>query len=384
MMQSCFLQCSGSNRPAERAGQEVNLEPRSASSPIINQAGAIALILLASLFIKVVFIWHLEGRVYGDVSRAIHFGYSIDQQILSIHTDFIRNKTFLGPTLWFYLYQSFGILGLKLFNLLIFALLFLTQYFLGRTRYSERGIVIALFLFAFYVGTNRNVVAGEPDDNLAVLFFSLGILVYVNRKRSLYSSLLMGLGFLFKFWVAVFFVGFVLYLLTRKFWRDFWLACVGMLLPFLIINCVDGFESMRGLLISLGMQRGYSDWGSVGYKMLSTGLAPSVLISGYAWLKNRNEQNTLFFFVPSTYFIYVIIQRDAFAASFVMMLCMVFSSFVIAEFILRALNSRGLILGAIFAIYLALTSAITYQNLYWDTEPFALITDPSEIRRMFP
>lgn len=353
---------------------------------MINQAGALALILLASLLIKLVFIWHLEGRVYQDVSRALNFGYALDQQILSIHTDCIRNKTFLGPTLWFSLYQCFGILGVKLFNLLIFVLLFLTQYYLGRRRYSGSETVIALFLFAFYVGTNRNVVAGEPDDNLATLWFSLGILVYVNTKRALYSSLLMGLGFLFKFWVAVFFVGFVLYLFTRKLWKDFLLACVGMLLPFLFINCVDGFESMRGLLASVGIQQGYSDWGSVGYKMLSTGLALSVLISAYVWLKNSNEQNTLFFFVSSTYVIYVTIQRDAFAASFVMMLCLVFSSFLIAEFLLRAFNTRvrSLALGAIFAIYLALTSVITYHNLYRDAEPFVLITDQSEIRRLFP
>ena len=39
--------------------------------------------------------------------------------------------------------------------------------------------------------------------------------------------------------------------------------------------------------------------------------------------------------------------------------------------------------GAIFAVYLTLTSVITYQNLYWDAEPFALVTDQSEIRRMF-
>jgi len=340
-------------------------------------------ILLAAILIKLFFMWHLEGRIYPDVSIAINFGYAIDQQILSIHTDFIRNKTFLGPTLWFYLYQSFGILGLKLFNLLIFVLLFLTQYFLGRTRYGEKTIILALFLFAFYVGTNRNVVAGEPDDNLAALFFSLGILAYIDGKRLFYSSLLMGFGFLFKFWVAIFFIGFGLYLLTRKLWRDFLLACVGVSLPFLFLNCVDGFESMRGLLTSLGIQRGYSDWRSVAYKMLSTGMAPSVLISAYVWLKNRNEQNTLFFFIPAAYFIYVIIQRDAFAASFVMMLCVVFSSFLIAEFIYRTVN-RGLSFAAIFAIYLGLASVITYRNLYQDTKPFALITDLSEIRKMFP
>jgi hypothetical protein len=358
---------------------------------MINRAATITLVFVAALFVKVVFIWHLAGRVYRDVFMAVNFGYAIDQQILSIHTDFIRNKTFLGPSLWFYLYQNFGIFGLTAFNLVIFALLCLTQYFLGKTRYSEDATVIAVFLFAFYVGANRNVVAGEQDDNLAALLFSLGILLYVNRKRTLYPSLLMGLGFLFKFWVAIFFLGFILYLLTNKFGRDVLLACVGMILPFLFINLVDGFESVRGLLTSLGIQQGYSDWAGVGYKMLSTGLAVSFLICLYVWLKDSNEQNTLFFFVSSVYFIYVIIQRDAFAASYVMMLCLMFSSFLIAEFILHLVNTRALSarsqsisLSVILASYVTVTSMITYRNLYQDTEPFALVTNPSEIRMMFP
>lgn len=362
------------------------MKPESVSCPIIDQAGTIVLILLAALLIKLVLIWHLEGRVYQDVVRVLNFGYALDQQILSIHTDCIRNKTFLGPLLWFSLYQRFDILGLKLFNLLIFVLLFLTQYGLGKRRYSGSTIVIALFLFAFYVGTNRNVVAGEPDDNLAALCFSLGILVYVNTRRTLYASLLMGVGFLFKFWVAVFFVGFVLYLFARKRWRDFLPVGVGMLLPFLLINYVDGFQSLRGLLTSVGIQQGFSDWESVGYKLLSTGLAPSVLISAYVWLKNRNEQNTLFFLVSSSYFPYVLIQRDAYAASFVMMLCLVFSSFLLAEFLLHTCDTRrcSLTLGAILAIYLVLASAITYHNLYRDAEPFVVITDQAEFRKIFP
>jgi hypothetical protein len=236
------------------------------------------------------------------------------------------------------------------------------------------------------VGTNRNIVAGEPDDNLAALCFSLGILVYVNTKRTLYASLLMGVGFLFKFWVAVFFGGFILYLLAWKRWRDFLPACAGLLLPFLLINYVDGFQSLRGFFTSVGIQQGYSDWKSVGDKMLSTGLAPSVLISTYVWVRNRDEQNTLFFFVSSLYFFYVIAQRDAFAASFVMMLCLVFSSFLIADFLLRALDARrhSPVLGAILAIYLVLTSAITYHNLYRDAEPFVMITDQAEFRKIFP
>jgi hypothetical protein len=75
------------------------------SWPVSDHTGAIALLLLASLLIKLFLIWHLEGRVYQDVVRVLNFGYALDQHILSIHTDYIRNKTFLGPLLWFSLYQ---------------------------------------------------------------------------------------------------------------------------------------------------------------------------------------------------------------------------------------------------------------------------------------
>jgi hypothetical protein len=354
--------------------------PKGAREPVDTRR--LAALFLGAVLIKLAFMWHLEGRVYPDVTRAINFGYALDRQILSIHTDFIRNKTFLGPSLWFHVHQSLGLTGVMLFNLLAFGLLFLTQYRLGRTRYEERSIVVALLLFAFYVGTNRNVAAGEPDDNLAALCFSLGILVYLDAKKPAYASLLMGLGFLFKFWVAVFLAGFGVYLLTRKRWRELLTVAAGSVVPFLVINGADGFESLRGLLASQDMQQGYSSWGSVGFKMLSTGLAPSVLIAAYVWLHDRSEQNTLFFFVSSAYAAYAVVQRDAFAASYVMMLCLMFSSFLIAEFMSRRLGARGL--AAACALYIVLSSAITYHNLYEDTRPVVLRTNESAIRRMFP
>jgi hypothetical protein len=61
----------------------------------------------------------------------------------------------------------------------------------------------------------------------------------------------------------------------------------------------------------------------------------------------------------------------------------VFSSFLLAEFLSRTIASaRGL--AAICAVYLCLSSAITYFNLYQDTNPVAVITDPSRIDGMFP
>ncbi len=145
-----------------------------------------------------------------------------------------------------------------------------------------------------------------------------------------------------------------------------------MSLPFLLINGIDGFASMRALLKSVGIQHRYSDWEEVGFKMLSTGMTFSVLASAWMWLKRRNDPNTLFFLVSSTYFVYVVLIRDAFAASFVMMQCLMFSSFLMAELALTAqsLRNHRWRAGALMlscAIYVVITSAITYQHLYRDT-----------------
>lgn len=348
----------------------------------------IALILFGSILVKLAFIWYLGGRAYRDVFSAINFGYRLHQDILAIHTEVINSKTFLGPVLWFHLYQSFGMIGLKLFNIFVFVLLFFTELALGKGRYGESTIVFALLLFAFYVGTNRNVVAGEPDDNIAALCFSLGMLVYLSTGRLFSSSLLMGVGFLFKFSVAIFCFGFAFYLLSKVRLRDLCLAGLGMSLPFLLINGIDGFASMRALLMSVGKQHGYSDWKEVGLKMVSTGMIFSVLASAWIWLKRRSDTDTLFFMVSSAYFVYVLVNRDAFAASFVMMQCLMFSGFLIAEMalmpqLLRNDKWRARALMVLCSIYIAITSAITYQHLYRDTVPLTLIETQPQIERMF-
>lgn len=261
------------------------------------------------------------------------------------------------------------------------------MYALGKGRYSTPTIVLALFLFAFYAGTNRNIAAGEPDDNIAALFFSLGVLVYLSTARTFLSSLIMGVGFLFKFWVAIFCAGFGLYLLLKKPLRDHWLAALGMGAPFLLINFVDGFESMRALWVSSELQRGYSTWESVGFKMLSTGMLVSVLISGWTWLKQRNDHNTLFFLLSSSYGIYVLVNRDAWAVSFVMMQCIIFSSFLIAECVLYVTHwsdrLRNPVIIVLCTIYLMVTSVITHRHLYRDTIPISFVRDQSEAERMF-
>jgi hypothetical protein len=344
---------------------------------------AIGLILVGSVAVKLFFIWHLQGRAYDDVFRAIHFGNLINEKAFSIHTHVINSKTFLGPIVWAYLYDGFGMPGLKLLNLLMFILLFFTQWALGKKRYAPPTIVLALFIFAFYVGTNRNIAAGEPDDNLAALLFTLGVLGYLNAGWVFGPSILMGMGFLFKFWVVIFFAGFAGYLLLQRRFRDFLLASAGVLMPFVFINLVDGGASTRALLMSTAKQQGYSDWQEVAFKMVSTGLIFSVLISAYAWFKQKNCWNTLFFFISSAYFVYVVLARDAFSASFVMMECLVFSSFLIADCLLSGgyLSGGGVskvLLFAFCVLYLLSTFGVTYLNLYRDTKPetFIAVEDP--------
>jgi len=145
---------------------------------------------------------------------------------------------------------------------------------------------------------------------------------------------------------------------------------------------------MRSLLISLNVQKGISPWQNVGFKMLSTGMIFSLLASAWTWLRHRNKPNTLFFVIPTTYFLYVLLNRDAFAASFVMMQCLMFSSFLIAEFllmptILRHGRFRNGAIVVFCAAYLGVTAAITYQHLYRDTVPLALVKTQPEIERMF-
>jgi hypothetical protein len=348
----------------------------------------LSIILLASIILKLIVIWYLDGRVYYDVVKAVNFGYLVHQKSFSIDADIINSKTFLGPLIWFHLYQSGGVVGLQLFNVLVFILLFVTVYALGKRRYSTPTIILGLFLFAFYAGTNRNIAAGEPDDNIAALFFGLGVLVYLKTTRVFPTSLLMGLAFLFKFWIAVFCLGFVVYLVAQGRLKHLWRVGLGMALPFLLINCIDGLQSMRSLLVSLGVQKGISPWQDVGFKMLSTGMIFSMLASAWTWFKHKNEPNTLFFVIPATYFLYIVLNRDAFAASFVMMQCLMFSSFLIAEFllmptILRHGRFRSGAIGVFCAAYLGITAAITYQHIYRDTVPLALVKGQPEIESMF-
>jgi hypothetical protein len=83
-----------------------------------------------------------------------------------------------------------------------------------------------------------------------------------------------------------------------------------------------------------------------------------------------------------------VLNRDGFAASFVMMQCLMFWSFLIAQFLLMppVLGLGSFRAGAILVFcvaYLGVTTAITYQHLYRDTVPLALVKGQPEIESMF-
>jgi hypothetical protein len=325
----------------------------------------VTILLVSALLLKLFFIFTFKLNVYPDVIRAIEAGrtYFMNKEVF-----FINNKIFLGPLLWFFTYHHFGIWGLKIVNLASFILMFIVQYLIGRKKYSHPTTLIALFLFSFYVGTNLNIIAGEQDDNLATLLFSLGILFYLYRGGTFFPSLLMGIGFLFKFSTGIFYLGFALYLLVKRDWKGFLLSGIGMLLPFLYINFIDHFYSAHILLKSLGFQAGYSTWEDVYFKLFSTGMLFSFLISLWVFLNEKKDHNLLFFLLSSIYLLYVVVNRDVAAASFVMMQSIFFSSFLIGEFLIK--NEyfgkgvlRRIIIGIVLLIYFFITLLITQYNL---------------------
>ena len=253
---------------SQRLGNTATLK---ASAP--KAAVSFAIVLLA-VALKLGFAAYLGGRVYPDVNRALNYAHLVQQGAFSIQTGVINDKTFVGPLLWLRLYEWAGVKGLLAFNVAAFVALCGVHYGLGRRRYDGWTRAIALALFAFYVGTNRNIVAGEPDDNLAALLVGVGLLIYLDTRLVLAAGLCIGAGFLFKFWVAIFGLGFACYLIWKRPWREFAWALCGMGAPFLALNGVDGMASFRALFVSLGIQHGYSPWGQLGSKLLSTGLLP--------------------------------------------------------------------------------------------------------------
>ena len=208
---------------------------------------------------------------------------------------------------------------------------------------------------------------------MTLLFFALGVWRYVSRRDALLPGLLMGIAFLFKFSAAIFSLGFVLYLLARRQPRAAAVSILGMALPFVLLNAFDGLASAGNLLYALGVQRGFSSWRGVGFKLLSTGLLPSVALSWWVWWRRRTDAHLLFTLIPTAYLAYVILNRDAWAAGFVMMQGIFFASFPLAELLAdRELGTpwaaRRTLVGGALAAYFLIATSITLANAIQDTE----------------
>lgn len=343
------------------------------------------LVLAAAVLVQLAFIAYLGNRTYTDVIRSVSFGAGVESGVIGIRTHVDNSKTFVGPLLWIRLVEAFGLAGIKGFNVAAFVGIFAVQAAIGRRLFDRRVTLCALVLTAFYTGTIRNVAASEPDDMMASLLFAVGALVWVagwtetrpavvSAARSAVTGLLMGAAFLFKFWVLIVFGGFALFLATRRDWTSIVAASVAFVIPLLVVTLVDGGASLAGFFGSAKRQSGYSPWAVVVARLFVTGLLPAFVAAGIAAVRRPGPSTAFAFLVPAPYLLYVVGMRDAFAVSFVMMLCLVFWSFPIAMLLLE---SRRLAVGrrlqAVFALYLIAAPLNAGVNLWRDTHTFQIV-----------
>jgi hypothetical protein len=336
----------------------------------------LAVLLVASLMIKLALMTSIDGRAYGDVLRSVSFGLGVEEGIISIRTHVDNTKSFLGPLLNAAVYDAGGLPAIKMLNLGLFVALYATMFALGRGQHDDRVILVALFLLAFYAGGHRNIAAGELEDSLASVLFAGALLGYLRFGIVFASAALMGLAFLTKFWVAVFIGAFGIFLLLARRWRQAVLAAAGALLPVAVITALDGGATLRSLVMTVDRQMGFSSWQLLGFRMFSTGLLPTVVVSAWMVARRPDARRLLYFGLVAGYFAYVILFRDAHAVTFVMMLCLVFAGYLVAEFLVHspavgAAARHGMArLALVLAAYAAANTAIAWQNLYRDTHPF--------------
>ncbi len=336
-----------------------------------------AVVLAAAVLTQLAFIAYLGNRAYTDVMRSVGFGAGVESGVIGIRTHVDNSKTFVGPLLWIRLVETFGLAGIKAFNVAAFAGIFAVQAAIGRRLFDRRVTLVALALTAFYTGTIRNVVASEPDDMMASLLFALGALTWIAGRSvatAAGAGVLMGCAFLFKFWVLIVFGGFGLFLATRRDWASLVAASVAFAIPFVCVTLVDGGASLAGFFGSAKRQHGYSPWMVVVARLFVTGLLPAFVAAGLAAVRRPGLPTAFAFLVPAPYLFYVVGMRDAFAVSFVMMLCLVFWSLPIAMLLLE---SRRLAVGrrfqAVLALYLIAAPLNAWLNLWRDTHTFQIV-----------
>lgn len=336
-----------------------------------------AYILLLALAFKLAFILYSGERVYYDVNLPLTHGKAFFEKPGSqVKLILPGVKTYIGSIAWYRLYEIFGVYGLKAFNLAAFALLFGLQYAIGRKCFPPRVTAAALFIFAFYAGTNLNVAAGEQDDMTAAIFFTLGVVLYVYGRGAFLAALVMSAGLLFKYTAGIYAIGFIIYLIYTRDIRKLFLALAGLTLPFLCLNLVTGFSSMEALLRMSNLKRHFffSPPGLVLYKFFSTGMSLFLPLSAWAALRDRSRTNALLFCLSSVYIVFAVATLNAYSSGFHMMQSVLFSSFLVAEVLLAdtypgAVRPGRLFRVSILVLYLLVTTSITLRNLSRDTIP---------------
>jgi hypothetical protein len=346
-------------------------------------------ILGAALAVQLALMLHVWDRAYGDVLKAVNFAHLLDTGAYEVGRDMVNSKTFVGPWLGYRLFDRWGLVGLRAANAAIFLLLGALVLALGRGRFDVATRHLALFLFAFYPGTQRSIVAGELDDQLATLFLAIGILVYLDRRRVFAGAVLVGMGFLFKFWVAAFGLGFLVFLLVTRRARCLPIALAGLGLPFVAVSVLDGGGSLHALFVSLGLSVHHSTWDKVAFKVFSTGLLPCAAVAVASWAEGeRRDVDTLFLCLALSYVAYIFVARDAWAASTMMMTWLMFGSYLLAAWMLRRARALGptarrAVAIAFLTLYPAAATTIAYVNLYRDTLPIRLFDTTDEVARTF-
>lgn len=334
-------------------------------------------ILLLALVFKLAFILFSGERVYYDVNLSITHGKAIfDKPGKQVKLILPGVKTYVGSIAWYKLYEYFGVYGLKAYNLAAFALLFGLQYAIGHRYFPNRVTAAALFIFAFYVGTNLNVAAGEQDDMTATLFFTLGVTLYAYGRGAFLAALVMSAGVLFKYTAGIYAMGFIAYLIYTRDKRRLLLALAGLTLPFLCLNLATGFSSLGALLKIANLKRNLFDSlpSEVLYKFFSTGMFLFFLLSAWAVFRNRSRPNVLLFCLSSVYIVFAVAAFSAYSSGFHMMQSVLFSSFLVSQVLFMETYPGGVKPGRLFRVsflvlYLLVTTAITLRNLSRDTIP---------------
>jgi len=334
-------------------------------------------VLLLALAFKLGFILYSGERVYYDVNLSITHGKALfDKPGSQVRLILPGVKTYVGSIAWYKLYEAFGVYGLKAFNLAAFALLLALQYSIGRKYFPNRVTAAALFIFAFYVGTNLNVAAGEQDDMTAALFFTLGVALYAYGRGAFLAALVMSAGVLFKYTAGIYAMGFIAYLIYTRDTRQLLLALAGLTLPFLCLNLVTGFSSMEKLVRISNLKRQFfNSPASMGlYKFFSTGMFLFLPLSAWAVLRDRSRPNVLLFCLSSVYIVFAVATFNTYSSGFHMMQSVLFSSFLVAQVLSMDTYPGGVKAGRIFRVsvlvlYLLVTTSITLRNLSRDTIP---------------